>query len=48
MQVLQLNYDGDAVGKRKIQATKNELKKIHYHNKSTFSFEKYVIRLKNF
>ena len=46
MQALQLHYDKDAVGKRKIQAAKDKLKKIHYYNESTFTFEKYVTRLK--
>ena len=46
MQALQLHYDGDAAGKSKIQAAKDGLEKIHYRNESTFSFEKYVTRLK--
>ena len=46
MQALYLHYNRDAVIKRKIQAAKYELKKIHYHNESIFSFKKYVTRLK--
>ena len=46
MQELQDNYDSTSEGARRKQVDKADLKNIFYNNETTFTFEKYVTKLK--
>ena len=43
---LQNHYDGKSEGKRRKQVAKDNLKMLFYRNETTFSFEKYITKLK--
>ena len=47
MLALQAHYDGESEGERRKQVARADLDKLHYRNESTFSFEKYVTKLKS-
>lgn len=44
---LQAHYDGESEGERRKQVARADLSKLFYRNESTFSFEKYVTKLKH-
>ena len=46
MQELQARYDGTSEGARRKQVARADLKNIFYKNETTFTFEKYVTKLK--
>ena len=46
MLVLQNHYDGKSAGERSKQVAKDDLKKLFYSNKTTFSFGKYITKMK--
>ena len=46
MQELQAHYDDSSEGSRRKQVARADLKKIFYKNETTFTFEKYVTKLK--
>ena len=46
MFALQNYYDGKSEGEFRKQVAKEDLKRLFYRNKTTFSFEKYVTRMK--
>ena len=46
MRELQYHYDGTSEGERRKQAARADLKKTFYKNETTFTFEKYVTKLK--
>ena len=48
MQELQDHYDGTSEGARRKQVARVYLNKIFYKNETTFTFEKYVTKLKGF
>ena len=45
-QKLQAHYDGTSKGARRNNVSRADLKKIFYNNETTFTFEKYVTKLK--
>ena len=47
MSALQTHYDGTSEGERRKAVAKADLKKLFYRNETTFSFEKYVTKLKH-
>ena len=47
MQELQAHYDGKSEVARRKQVSRADLKKISYKNENTFTFEKYVTKLKD-
>lgn len=46
MMALQAHYDGESEGVRRKQVARDDLQKLYYRNESTFSFERYVTKLK--
>ena len=48
MQELQAHYDGTSEESLRKQVSRSYLKKIFYNNYNTFTFEKYVTKLKGF
>ena len=46
MQELQSHYDGTSEGARRKQVSRADLKNIFYKNETTFTFYKYVTKLK--
>ena len=46
MQELHTHYDGTSEGSRRKRVSRSDLKKIFYKNETTFTFEKYVTKLK--
>ena len=46
MQKLQSHYDGTSEGERRKQAARADLKKNILQNETTFTFEKYITKLK--
>ena len=46
MQELQSHYDGTSEGARRKQVSRAYLKNIFYKNETTFTFDKYVTKLK--
>ena len=46
MQEIKAHYDGTSKGAQRKQVARVEPKKIFYKNETTFTFEKYVIKLK--
>ena len=46
MLALQNNYDGKTEGKIRKKVAKADKKRLFYRNETTFSFEKYVTKIK--
>lgn len=46
MQALQKHYNGVAEGERRMEAARGDLNRLFYKNETTFSFEKYVTKMK--
>ena len=46
MLTLQNHYDGKSECKRRKQVAKDDLKRLFYRNETTFSFEKYITKIK--
>ena len=46
MKALQTHYDGTAEGERRMEAAQGDLTRLFYKNETTFSFEKYVTKMK--
>jgi hypothetical protein len=46
MIALQTHYDGESEGERRKQVARADLEKLFYRNETTYSFEKYITKLK--